>query len=120
MAISRRDFLSSSLAGSASVALSMDAAAQNAQGEQPRRATKLPILVCSEYRYNWIDEGYKLLAGGADTHDAALQGIKGREDDRNYQNVGLGGRRKEEGAVELAGCCMHGRTRSTGSDGGGR
>src|SRR6266700_1217805 len=107
MAISRRDFLSSTLAGSASLGFSMDALAQNAQGEEPKRASKLPILVCSEYSYNWIDEGYRLLAGGADTLDAALQVIKGPEDDPNYQNVGLGGRPNEEGVVELDACsCM--------------
>src|SRR5438876_10213099 len=120
MPISRRDFLSSTLAGSASLGLSMNALAQNAQGEQPKRASKLPILVCSEYSYNWIDEGYRLLAGGADTLDAALQVIKGPEDDPNYQNVGLGGRPNEEGVVELDACCMHGPTRTAGSVGGVR
>src|SRR5258708_38739090 len=120
MPISRRDFLSSTLAGSASLGLSMDALAQNAQGEQPKRASKLPILVCSEYSYNWIDEGYRLLAGGADTLDAALQVIMGLEDDPNYQNVGLGGRPNEEGVVELDASCMHGPTRRAGSVGGVR
>src|SRR5436190_10262198 len=115
MPISRRDFLSSTLVGSASLGLSMDALAQNAQGEQSKRASRLPILVCSEYSYNWIHEGYKLLAGGADTLDAALQVIKGPEDDPNYQNVGLGGRRNEEGVVELDACCVHGPTRTAGS-----
>src|SRR5947208_3666525 len=120
MAISRRDFLSSSLAGSASVALSMDAAAQNAQGEQPRRANKLPILVCSEYSYNWIDEGYKLLAGGADTLDAAMRVVRGPEDDPEDDSVGLGGLANEEGVVELDSCCMHGPTRTAGAVGGVR
>ena len=120
MPISRRDFLSSTLVGSASLGLSMDALAQNAQGEQSKRASRLPILVCSEYSYNWIHEGYKLLAGGADTLDAALQVIKGPEDDPNYQNVGLGGRPNEEGVVELDACCVHGPTRTAGSVGGVR
>ncbi len=120
MPLSRRDFLSSTLAGSVSVGLSSNAAAQNPQREQPKHASKLAILVCSEYSYNWIDEGYKLLAGGADTLDAALQVIKGPEDDPNYQNVGLGGRPNEEGVVELDACCMHGPTRTAGSVGGVR
>jgi N4-(beta-N-acetylglucosaminyl)-L-asparaginase len=78
------------------------------------------MLICSEYSYNWIEEGYKLLAGGADTLDAAIQVIKGPEDDPNYQNVGLGGRPNEEGVVELDSCCMHGPTRTAGSVGGVR
>jgi len=116
MPISRRDFLAASAIGAATI----PTLAQNANGEQTKRAAKLPILVCSEYSYNWIDDGYKLLSGGADTLDAALQVIKGPEDDPNYQNVGLGGRPNEEGVVELDACCMHGPSRTAGAVGGVR
>jgi len=116
MPISRRDFVASSLAGA--IALSPKVA--RSADTQPKRAAKLPILVCSEYSYNWIDDGYKLLASGADTLDAAIQVIKGPEDDPDYQNVGLGGRPNEEGVVELDACCMHGPTRTAGAVGGVR
>jgi N4-(beta-N-acetylglucosaminyl)-L-asparaginase len=116
MSISRRDFLAASIAG----AVSLPALAENPDIPQPKRAAKLPILVCSEYSYNWIDDGYKLLTGGADTLDAAIQVIKGPEDDPDYQNVGLGGRPNEEGVVELDACCMHGPTRTAGAVGGVR
>ena len=119
MSISRRDFLNSTIAGAVSLKSLTPALAQTAD-KQAKHAAKLPILVCSEYSYNWMDEGYKLLAGGADTLDAALQVIKGPEDDPNYQNVGLGGRPNEEGVVELDACCMHGPTRTAGSAGGVR
>src|SRR6266542_7072197 len=119
MSISRRGFLDSSIAGALGLRSFSTPLVQHADIE-PKRAARLPIIVCSEYSYNWIDEGYKLLAGGADTLDAALQVIKGPEDDPNYQNVGLGGRPNEEGVVELDACCMHGPTRTAGSVGGVR
>src|SRR5215468_4717942 len=116
MPISRREFLSASVIGAAT----FPALAQNAAAQQPHHDGKLPILVCSEYSYKWIDDGYNSLAGGADTLDAAIQVIKGPEDDPDYQNVGLGGRPNEEGVVELDACCMHGPTRTAGSVGGVR
>jgi len=116
MPISRRDFVASSLAG----AITLSPKPARSAATEPKRAAKLPILVCSEYSYNWIDDGYKLLAGGADTLEAALQVIKGPEDDPNYQNVGLGGRPNEEGVVELDACCMHGPSRTAGAVGGVR
>jgi N4-(beta-N-acetylglucosaminyl)-L-asparaginase len=119
MSISRRDFLNSTIAGAVTLKSLTPAFVETADN-QIKHAAKLPVIVCSEYSYNWIDEGYKLLAGGADTLDAAIQVIKGPEDDPNYQNVGLGGRPNEEGVVELDSCCMHGPTRTAGSVGGVR
>jgi N4-(beta-N-acetylglucosaminyl)-L-asparaginase len=128
MTFSRRDFLASTLAGSAAFAISPAAAAEQASqpaASQPgktdiKRASRLPVMICSEYSYNWLEEGYSALAGGADTLDAALIVVKGPEDDPNYQNVGLGGRPNEEGVVELDASCMHGPTRTAGSVGGVR
>ena len=122
MSISRRGFLGSALASSVSlgVAGEIAAAQKSSPPRDSKRAAKLPILVCSEYSYNWLEEGYKLLSSGTDTLDAALQVIKGPEDDPNYQNVGLGGRPNEEGVVELDASCMHGPTRTAGAVGGVR
>jgi N4-(beta-N-acetylglucosaminyl)-L-asparaginase len=122
---SRRDFLVSSITGSISLggaAHSLATQGQPATGfsAQSKLPAKLPIMVCSEYSYNWLEDGYKLLAGGADTLDAALAVVKGPEDDPNYQNVGLGGRPNEEGVVELDASCMHGPTRTAGAVGGVR
>src|ERR1041385_2781095 len=117
MPITRRNFLNTSVAAALSTKSLSAALAENSE---PKRAARLPIIVCSEYSYNWIEEGYKLLAGGADTLDAAIQVIKGPEDDPNYQNVGLGGRPNEEGVVELDASCMHGPTRTAGAVGGVR
>jgi len=122
MSISRRGFIGSALAGSVSlgVAGKIASAQKSSPARDNKRAAKLPIMVCSEYSYNWLDEGYRLLSSGTDTLDAALQVIKGPEDDPNYQNVGLGGRPNEEGVVELDASCMHGPTRTAGSVGGVR
>jgi N4-(beta-N-acetylglucosaminyl)-L-asparaginase len=122
MSISRRGFIGSALAGSVSlgVAGKIVVAQKSSPARDNKRAAKLPIMVCSEYSYNWLEEGYKLLSGGTDTLDAALQVIKGPEDDPNYQNVGLGGRPNEEGVVELDASCMHGPTRTAGAVGGVR
>ena len=116
MPISRRDFIAASVAGAASAPL----LAENSKELQSKRAAKLPVLVCSEYSYKWIDDGYKLLAGGLDTLDAAITVVKGPEDNPDYQNVGLGGRPNEEGVVELDACCMHGPSRTAGAVGGVR
>src|SRR6266567_2829211 len=124
MTLTRRDFLTSALAGSVALGSAERVLASqqpsDSRKEESKRAAKLPVIVCSEYSYSWLEEGYGLLAGGADTLDAALRVIKGPEDDPNYQNVGLGGRPNEEGVVELDASCMHGPTRTAGSVGGVR
>ena len=122
MTISRRDFLASTIAGSVSFGLQADSAQQSSEPlkQESKKAAKRPIIICSEYSYNYIDEGYRLLSSGTDTLDAALQVIKGPEDDPNAQNVGLGGRPNEEGVVELDACCMHGPTRTAGAVAGVR
>ena len=63
---------------------------------------------------------FAFLKGGGDTLDAALQVVKGPENDPNDDSVGYGGLPNEEGVVELDACCMHGPTRRAGSVGGVR
>src|SRR6266498_2262369 len=122
MTISRRDFLTSTIAIAVSHGLRADSAQQSSESlkQESKYAAKLPIIVCSEYSYNYIEDGYGLLAKGVDTRDAALPVIKGPEGGRNAQNVGLGGRPNEEGVVELDACCMHGPTRTAGAVAGVR
>jgi N4-(beta-N-acetylglucosaminyl)-L-asparaginase len=124
MTISRRDFLTSSLAGSVSLGISTQAgASQQSAGshkDESSRASKLPIIICAANGYNYLDQAYTLLAGNADTLDVALKVVQGPEDDPNDESVGLGGHPNEEGVVELDSCCMHGPTRTAGSVGGVR
>jgi N4-(beta-N-acetylglucosaminyl)-L-asparaginase len=112
MSVSRRDFLTSAVAGSVSLGLLTKATAQS--------AGKRPIIVCAHNGFNYLDDAYAFLAAGGDTLDAALKVVKGPEDDPNDTSVGLGGLPNEEGVVELDACCMHGPTRRAGSVGGVR
>ena len=118
MTISRRDFIASTLAGSVSLGISTPAAAQQSstsRKDDSKHAAKLPIIICAGNGYNYLDEAYAMLAGGADTLDAALKVVQGPENDPNDESVGLGGHPNEEGVVELDACCMHGPTRTAGS-----
>jgi N4-(beta-N-acetylglucosaminyl)-L-asparaginase len=118
MTISRRDFLTSTLAGSASLAWTKRALATPPAGADAKRAAKLPIIIAAGNGYNYLDEAYAMLAGGSDTLDAALKVVQGPENDPNDESVGLGGHPNEDGVVELDACCMHGPTRTAGSVGG--
>jgi N4-(beta-N-acetylglucosaminyl)-L-asparaginase len=122
----RRDFLSGLAVTSASLAAGQavkntGAAAPASQSKTPpREASARNIIICAANGINYIDDGYKRLAGGADTLDAAITVISGPENDPKDTSVGLGGLPNEEGVVELDACCMHGPTRRAGSVGGVR
>jgi N4-(beta-N-acetylglucosaminyl)-L-asparaginase len=123
MTVSRRDFLTSALAGTAALGLPATAsAAQRSTNDNTRgkHAAKLPIIICAANGYNYLDAAYAFLSSGGDTLDAALKVVQGPENDPNDESVGLGGHPNEEGVVELDACCMHGPTRTAGSVGGVR
>jgi N4-(beta-N-acetylglucosaminyl)-L-asparaginase len=109
MTFSRRDFLSTTVLGSVSLALSAQTT--------PAAPGKRPILISAFNGLEYLDEAFNMLRGGADTLDAAMRVIRGPEDDPNDDSVGLGGLPTEEGVVELDACCMHGPTRRAGSVG---
>src|SRR3954470_14594926 len=109
MPFSRRDFITSTLAGSVGLGLSSNSPAeQSRENNATKRAAKLPIIICAANGYNYLDDAYALLARGGDTLDAALKVVQGPENDPNDESVGLGGHPNEEGVVELDACCMHG------------
>jgi N4-(beta-N-acetylglucosaminyl)-L-asparaginase len=123
MSVSRRDFLTSTLAGSVAVSLSTDVLGAQESPENKntiKKAAKLPIIISAANGYNYLDQAYALLSGGGDTLDAALKVVQGPENDPNDESVGLGGHPNEEGVVELDACCMHGPSRTAGSVGGVR
>ena len=122
MTVSRRDFVATAVAGSLSLGLMKNEAAEESlAGPQTNASSsKPPIIVCAHNGYNYLDDAYTFLAAGGDTLDAALKVVKGPEDDPNDTSVGLGGLPNEEGVVELDACCMHGPTRRAGAVGGVR
>jgi len=116
MKFSRRDFIATTAAGSASFAL--DLQGQNKSDTTaalPGNPPKNPIIICAANGYNYLDRGYAVLTGGGDTLDAVMQVITGPEDDPNDDSVGLGGLPNEDGVVQLDACCMHGPTRMAGA-----
>lgn len=120
MGFSRRDFFTRTTLSA--VALGLEA--RGKKNEDPQQAGsasyRRPIIICAVNGFNYLDEAYQMLRGGADTLDAALRVVRGPEDDPNDTTVGLGGLPNEEGVVELDACCMHGPTRRAGSVGGVR
>ena len=122
MEFSRRDFITTAVAGSLSLAGAgpAPAAAASAAPAKTAIAGKRPVIVCAGNGYDHLDAAYEILKGGGDTLDAAIRVVKGPEDDPADDSVGLGGLPNEEGVVELDACCMHGPSRRAGSVGGVR
>src|SRR5579863_913395 len=123
MTVSRRDFITTAVAGSFALGLGQKSEASqtnDAQSGAVGTSSKRPIMVSAFNGYAYIEDAYQFLKGGGDTLDAALRVVKGPEDDPNDTSVGLGGLPNEEGVVELDACCMHGPTRRAGSVGGVR
>ncbi len=120
MSITRRGFIESAVV--ASLASSLNASNENAQdaGKTAESPAKRPIIICANNGRNYLDDAFAFLKNGGDTLDAAIQVVKGPENDPNDDSVGLGGLPNEEGVVELDACCMHGPTRRAGSVGGVR
>jgi N4-(beta-N-acetylglucosaminyl)-L-asparaginase len=114
---SRRDFVKSSVLGA--VAAGVGPATLKAQAEHAPvvGSPKRPVIICANNGRAYVEAAYSFLKGGGDTLDAAIQVVKGPEDDPNDDSVGLGGLPNEEGVVELDACCMHGPTRRAGSVG---
>ncbi len=119
MRFSRREFLTTAAAGSLALGLNSEGQTSPASPNQAPGSGQggKPIIICAHNGFNYLDEAYNMLRGGADTLDAALRVVRGPEDDPNDDSVGLGGLPNEEGVVELDACCMHGPTRRAGSVG---
>ncbi len=118
MSMTRREFVAGVALGALGGTASGATAASQIALKQSMRAAKLPIIICAGNGFATIADGYRLLADGADTLEAALRVVRGPEDDPNDDSVGLGGLPNEEGVVELDASCMHGPSRRAGAVGG--
>lgn len=109
---SRRAFLGLSSGAAAAVALPPVAPASAAP---PRsRAVARAAAVSSSNGLRAVTRAMELLQGGADTLDAAVEGVKIQELDPEDDSVGYGGLPNEDGVVQLDASCMHGPTRRAG------
>src|SRR5271166_3452703 len=116
MKFTRRDFIATTAAGSASLALHLQAQKKPDNSASSTSALpKKPVIICAAIGYNYLDRGYAVLTTGGDTLDAVMQVITGPEDDPNEDSVGLGGLPNEDCVVQLDACCMHGPTRRAGA-----
>ena len=78
MKFTRRDFLATTAAGSAALALDVGAQNKPEQGAAPAGALpKKPVIICAHNGYNYLDRGYAVLTSGGDTLDAIMQVITG-------------------------------------------
>ena len=80
-----------------------------------RRATVArAAAVSSSNGLRAVTRAMELVQGGADTLDAAIEGVKIQELDPEDDSVGYGGLPNEDGVVQLDASCMHGPTRRAG------
>jgi N4-(beta-N-acetylglucosaminyl)-L-asparaginase len=107
--VSRRTFLGASGLAAASVALPVIPPAVL------RRGATRPAAVSSSNGLPAVTRAMELVLGGADTLDAAVEGVKIQELDPSDNSVGYGGLPNEEGVVQLDASCMHGPTRRAGA-----
>ncbi|MEO8089157.1 MAG: N(4)-(beta-N-acetylglucosaminyl)-L-asparaginase [Gemmatimonadales bacterium] len=107
--VSRRAFLEATGVAAASVALPSTSAAIISRG------AGRPAAVSSGNGLRAVNRAMELLLGGADTLDAAVEGVKIQELDPADNSVGYGGLPNEDGVVQLDASCMHGPTRRAGA-----
>lgn len=113
--LSRREFVGAATGLAAGAAI----------GVTPRRRPEAPAVhirpaarnaaVASSNGLRAVQKAGELLAQGADTLDAAIEGVKIQELDPEDSSVGYGGLPNEEGVVQLDASCMHGPTRRAGA-----
>ena len=112
MSVSRRDFLQTA----AVLAIPHAMRPPRPLPPQSRWAAK-PVAVASANGLRGVQKAFDLLMQGADTLDAAVEGVKIQELDPNDDSVGYGGLPNADGVVQLDASCMHGPTKRAGAVG---
>lgn len=114
--LTRRDFLGT--AGAALAAGSLGRPAGDILPASPAvilRSAVRPAAVGSTNAERGIRLAVKLVGEGADTLDAAVEGVKITELDPSDNSVGYGGLPNEDGVVQLDASCMHGPSKRAGA-----
>jgi N4-(beta-N-acetylglucosaminyl)-L-asparaginase len=114
--ISRRDFLNTAGMMAAGTALGIRYPIARPQPLPPsHRWAARPVVIASGNGVRCVEKAYDLIMNGADTLDAAVEGVKILELDPDEMGVGYGGLPNEEGVVQLEASCMHGPTKQAGA-----
>jgi len=98
----RRDFLKTSLAGSAALAASGNTLLK----AEPAKATKPIVISTWDFGKYANEEAWKVLVKGGRALDAVESGVKIPEADPTNQSVGYGGLPDRDGHVTLDACIM--------------
>jgi N4-(beta-N-acetylglucosaminyl)-L-asparaginase len=115
-ALNRRDFLASTAGAAAAAALPAHLAAVSFPSPAIHlRPPAKPIAISSANSLAPVTKAGELVAQGADTLDAAVEGVKIEELDPNDHSVGYGGLPNEEGVVQLDASCIHGPSKRAGA-----
>jgi len=119
--LSRREFLLSTAAGLAAGGALGGGIPHPMRPVRPLPATSRwvskPVAVASANGLRGVQKAFDLLMQGADTLDAAIEGVKIQELDPNDDSVGYGGLPNADGVVQLDASCMHGPTKRAGAVG---
>ena len=112
--LSRRAFIGT--AGAAAAAAALPAPARAIEAPAIRRPVQNHFAaVSSDNGFRAVSRAFELVEGGADTLDAAVEGVKIQELDPADNSVGYGGLPNEDGVVQLDASCMHGPTKRAGA-----
>lgn len=115
--LSRRDFLAAT-AALAPLPLVIPHAMRPVRPLPPQsRWAARPVAVASANGLRAVQKAFDMLMQGADTLDAAVEGVKIQELDPADDSVGYGGLPNADGVVQLDASCMHGPTKRAGAVG---
>jgi len=116
--LSRRDFLASAGGLAAAGALGITHPMGPPRPLPPsRRWAAKPVVIASANGLRGVQKAFEFIMQGADTLDAAIEGVKIQELDPNDNSVGYGGFPNADGVVQLDASCMHGPTKRAGAVG---
>ncbi len=111
--VTRRHFLGASGTTAASMVL-LPSSWADAPAVHVKRRSR-PVAIASGNGVPGVARAFELVAGGADTLDAAVAGVRIQELDPDDTSVGYGGLPNEHGVVQLDASCMHGPSRRAGA-----
>ncbi len=112
--VTRRDFLGTAALAVAGTSLPGSVPALDAPWIRRNRAARFAV-VASSNGLRGVGVALDMMQKGADTLDAAVEGVKIEELDPTNESVGYGGLPNEEGVVQLDASCVHGPTRRAGA-----